>query len=89
MCEVWGSATRYGYERLYVSSYYQYACAQCMGAAAEHLQGRAWPAFLIPLLGGYRSQLHFGHCFELDGRTTLSHVGKSVGKGVLIIASTS
>ena len=51
-CEVWESATSYGDERQCVSSYYQYACVQCAVAAAEHLQGRAWPVFLILLLGG-------------------------------------
>ena len=51
-CEVWESATSYGDEQQYVSSYYQYACVQCAGAAAEHLQGWAWPALLILLLGG-------------------------------------
>ena len=49
------SATSYGDERQCVSSYYQYACVQCAGAAAEHLQGRAWPVFLILLLGGSSS----------------------------------
>ena len=51
-CEVWESATSYGDEQQYVSSYYQYACVQCAGAAAEHLQGRGWPVFLISLPGG-------------------------------------
>ena len=49
---MWESATSYGDERQCVSSYYQYACVQCAVAAAEHLQGRAWPVFLILLLGG-------------------------------------
>ena len=53
-CEVWESATSYGDEQQCVSSYYQYACVQSAGAAAEHLQGRAWPVFLILLDGGSR-----------------------------------
>ena len=46
-----GCASSCAYERPYVSSYYQHACEQRMGAAAEHLQGRAWLAFLTLLLG--------------------------------------
>jgi hypothetical protein len=58
-----GCASSCAYERPYVSSYYQHACVQRMGAAAEHLQGQAWLAFLtLP----YFSELVHMHVYLLN-----------------------
>ena len=54
MCALWGCATSYAYERLYVSAYYLYVYAQRVGPAANNLQRRTCPVFLISLLGGSR-----------------------------------
>ena len=55
LCEC---ASSYACERQYVSSHYQYACVQCMGPAAELLQGRPCRSSLILLPREVSTYLH-------------------------------